>query len=170
MLCQTAQFTGLPAERLYQAFLSAKEHAAMTADGAQLVTFFRPTIGEAEVGQVGDELRAFGIRDPKGAVSYRLTAKLLHLVPGQVIVMAWRSAAWMAAVNATDVTDLDSTVVLTFKPNMAGSEVQLVQANVPGYKARIPDTGEEGPLSEIVNTHWSLLYWEPMRRYFAEAR
>ncbi len=32
---------------------------------------------------------------------------------------------------------------------------------------KIPETGEIGPLSQIVNTHWSLLYWEPMRHHFA---
>ena len=51
---------------------------------------------------------------------------------------------------------------------MAGTEVRLVQSNVPAYRVRIPETGEIGPLSEIVNTHWSLLYWEPMRTYFQQ--
>jgi hypothetical protein len=32
--------------------------------------------------------------------------------------------------------------------------------------ANVPETGEIGALSSIVNTHWSLLYWEPMRAYF----
>ena len=51
---------------------------------------------------------------------------------------------------------------------MAGTEVRLVQSNVPAYRVRIPETGEVGPLSEIVNTQWSLLYWEPMRAYFQQ--
>ena len=33
-------------------------------------------------------------------------------------------------------------------------------------KSNVPETGEIGALSSIVNTHWSLLYWEPMRAYF----
>ena len=41
-----------------------------------------------------------------------------------------------------------------------------MQSNVPSYRVHIPDTGEVGPLEQIVNTHWSVLYWDPMRRYF----
>ncbi len=63
-------------------------------------------------------------------------------------------------------TDLDSTVVLTFNKNIAGTEIQLVQVNVPDYKVSVPETGEVGSLSSIVNTHWNLLYWEPMKKYF----
>ena len=40
------------------------------------------------------------------------------------------------------------------------------KSNVPDYKVNVPETGEIGALSSIVNTHWSLLYWEPMRAYF----
>jgi len=29
-----------------------------------------------------------------------------------------------------------------------------------------PSCCQIGALSSIVNTHWSLLYWEPMRAYF----
>jgi hypothetical protein len=43
--------------------------------------------------------------------------------------------------------------------NVAEAGIQLVQASVP-------ETDEIGALSSIVNTHWSLLYWEPMRVYF----
>jgi hypothetical protein len=39
-------------------------------------------------------------------------------------------------------------------------------ANVPDCKVSVPETDEIGALSSIVNTHWSLLYWEPMRAYF----
>ena len=59
--------------------------------------------------------------------------------------------------------------MLTFSDNFAGAEIRLSQVNVPNYKVQVPDTGEVGPLSEIVNTHWSLLYWEPMRQYFQPA-
>jgi hypothetical protein len=45
--------------------------------------------------------------------------------------------------------------------------IVLSWRNLPDYKVKIPDTGEVGPLSQIVNTHWNLLYWEPMRHYFA---
>jgi hypothetical protein len=60
-------------------------------------------------------------------------------------------------------------VELRFAENVAGAEIQLVQVGVPDYKVHIPPTGETGPLSQIVNTHWNLLYWEPMRGYFSGA-
>jgi uncharacterized membrane protein len=34
------------------------------------------------------------------------------------------------------------------------------------YKVSVPETGEIGALSSIVNTYWNMLYWEPMRVYF----
>jgi hypothetical protein len=79
--------------------------------------------------------------------------------------MSWKNKVWDLALDPGDVTDLASTVVLTFVSNFAGAEIRLSQINVPAYKVHVPDTGETGPLSEIVNTHWSLLYWDPMKRY-----
>jgi hypothetical protein len=48
MFTHTAQPTGLRRERLYRAFLSAKDHAGMTADGVQLVTDRRRVVGSVE--------------------------------------------------------------------------------------------------------------------------
>ena len=122
--------------------------------------------GEVAYGKEGDELRVFGFTGPDGQTQFSLTAKILHLVPGRVIVLTWKNMVWNFALDPSEVTDLDSTVVLTFQKNIAGAEIQLVQVNVPDYKVSVPETGEIGSLSSIVNTHWSLLYWEPMRRYF----
>ena len=111
-------------------------------------------------------MRVFGFTGPDGQTQFSLTAKILHLVPGRVIVLTWKNMVWNCALDPSEVTDLDSTVVLTFQKNITGAEIQLVQVNVPDYKVSVPETGEIGSLSSIVNTHWSLLYWEPMRRYF----
>jgi uncharacterized protein YndB with AHSA1/START domain len=165
-LNQTVQFMGVAPETLYNAYLSSKDHGAMTLDGAQRATYYRPGAGPVAQGETGDELRAFEVADPDGKVQYRVTAKILKLVPGKLIVMSWRNLAWNMAVNPADVTDFDSTVVLTFKKNSAGAEIQFTQVNVPDYAVKLPDTGEVGPLSSIVNTHWSLVYWEPMKKYF----
>jgi uncharacterized protein YndB with AHSA1/START domain len=166
MISQTAHFPGLTPERLYHAFLSAEDHAAMTADGRQHVSYQRPDGQPADDPQAGDQLLAFGQPADGGAVEYRLTARLLDLVPGERIVMAWRSAAWDAATGAA--TDpATSVVVLRFASNMAGAEIRLDQTGVPVYEVQLPDTGERGPLETIVNTHWNLLYWEPMRQYFS---
>ncbi len=80
--------------------------------------------------------------------------------------MTWKNMVWDFALDPSEITDLDSTVVLTFRKNLAGAEIQLVQVNVPDYKVSVPQTGEIGSLSSIVNTHWNVLYWEPMKKYF----
>ena len=165
MISQTAHFPGLTPRRLYDAFLSAGDHAAMIADGRQRVSYQRPDGSPADGPQAGDRLLAFGQPTGDGTVEYRLTACLLDLVTGERIVMAWRTAAWDAAIGAAPATT-DSVVILRFAPTMAGAEILLDQAGVPAYEVYLPDTGERGPLESIVNTHWNLLYWEPMRRYF----
>jgi uncharacterized protein YndB with AHSA1/START domain len=165
MIAQTAHFPGVSPETLFNAYLSSQEHSAMTA-GSRPASFFRPGEGEVARGKEGDELRAFGFTDPDGQTQFALTAKILQLVPGKLIVLAWKNFVWNFALDAGEVTDLNSTVVLTFRKTIAGAEIQLVQVNVPDYKVSVPDTGEVDPLSSIVNTHWNLLYWEPMRSYF----
>jgi uncharacterized protein YndB with AHSA1/START domain len=168
MIAQTVQFTGISPETLYTAYLSSREHSAMTA-GSRPACYFRPEVGEVAHGQEGDELRAFGEADPDGQPHFSLHARIVQLVPGRLIVLAWKNMVWNYALDTSEITDLDSTVVLTFKQNLAGAEIQLVQANVPDYKVRVPETGEIGALSSIVNTHWNLLYWEPMRAYFQKS-
>ena len=165
MLAQTAHFPGVSPETLYHAYLSSSEHSAMTA-GGRPASFFRPGDGEVTRGKEGDELRAFGFTGPDGQIQFALSAKILQLVPERLIVLTWKTFVWNFALDPDEVTDLDSTVVLTFQKTIAGAEIQLVQVNVPDYKVSVPDTGEVGPLSSIVNTHWNLLYWEPMRSYY----
>ena len=165
MIAQTAHFPGVSPETLYDAYLSSRQHSAMTA-GSRPASFFRPGEGEVAHGKEGDELRAFGYTGPNGQAQFSLTAKILQLVPEKLIVLTWKNMVWNFALDPGEVTDLDSTVVLTFRKNIAGAEIQLVQVNVPDYKVSVPETGEVGPLSSIVNTHWHLLYWEPMRSYF----
>lgn len=168
MISQTAHFPGLTPQRLYDAFLSAEDHAGMTADGRQHVAYQRPDGSPADSPQAGDRLLAFGQPGGDGTVEYRLTARLLDLVTSERIVMAWRNAAWEAAVSAAPAATA-SVVVLRFAPTITGAEIRLDQVGVPVYEVHIPDTGERGPLECIVNTHWNLLYWEPMRRYFSPA-
>lgn len=165
MIVQTAQFTGANPDTLYDAYLSSATHSAMTA-GARPATFRRPGHGDVPDGNEGDELVAFGAQSEGGDTIYSLSARILRLVPKRLIVLSWRNMAWDQALDPDEITDLASTVELTFVANFAGAEVRLVQGNVPSYRVRIPDTGEVGPLEQIVNTHWSVLYWDPMRRYF----
>jgi hypothetical protein len=45
MIAQTAHFPGVSPEILYTAYLSSREHSAMTA-GSRPASFFRPGDGE----------------------------------------------------------------------------------------------------------------------------
>jgi hypothetical protein len=169
MIAQTANFTGVRPGELYDAYLLARDHTAMTAPGPLPAVFRRPGSGDVPRGEVGDELRAFAIPDSLGKLGYSLSGTILKLVPQRLIVMSWINSVWRMAVDPDDETDLPSTVELRFAENIAGAEIRLTQVGVPDYKVHIPPTGETGPLGEIVNTHWNLLYWEPMRRYFTRS-
>ena len=186
MIAQTVVFVGTTPEDLYEAFLSAREHAAMTADGKRAAAFHRPGIGAVDRPAPGDELRAVRLPGSDANPLYAVEAKILELVPGKRIVLEWRNLGWRLAVDRRRITDVPSIVALAFKKNLAGAEIQLVQVDVPDYEVRFPiglealadlpraerdaaegaPGGEAGVLSTIVNTHWSLVYWEPMKRYF----
>ena len=166
MLAQTVQFVGMTPGALYDAYLSSKDHAAMVGDGKVIATFHRPDVGDVDKGEEGDELRAWGFTASDGTTQYYLISTILKLVPGKLIVSSWRNAAWNLATTPNNITDLESTLILTFKKNIAGAEIQMVHVNVPDYEVYIPETGETEPLTTIVNTHWGLQYWEPMKRYF----
>jgi hypothetical protein len=73
---------------LYSMYLSPRAHGAIT--GGKVTVGARP----------GAKFRAFG-----GA----LTGRMLHTVPGRLIVQAWRSTAFHKR-------DLDSTLILHFLP------------------------------------------------------
>lgn len=166
MIIQTNQFIGIAPETLYNAYLSSAEHGKMTSQGDVIAGYHRPGVGDVPTGAVGDELRAWGFKDSEGNMVHNLKATILQLVPGKLAVMTWKNLPWNLATNPALITDLESTLVLTFKKTAFGSEIQMVHINVPDYEVHIPDTGETGPLNTIVNTHWGLQYWEPMKKYF----
>ncbi len=166
MIIQTNQFIGISPETLYNTYLSSEEHGKMTSQGDVIATYHRPGVGDVSVGEAGDELRAWGFTNKDGKLEYNLRATILRLVPGKLIVMSWKNLPWNLATNPKLVTDLESTLVLTFKKTAFGSEIHIVHVNVPDYEVHIPETGEIAPLNTIVNTHWGLQYWEPMKKYF----
>ena len=93
MIVQTAQFTGVDPDTLYDAYLSSATHSAMTA-GARPATFRRPGLGDVPHGNEGDELVAFGTKGEDGQTTFSLGARMLRLVPKRLIVMSWRNMAW----------------------------------------------------------------------------
>jgi len=170
MIIQTHEFTGISPETLYNAYLNSVEHGKMTTsgEGEEKTVWHRSGMGSVGTAQVGDELRAWGFKDSNGRQEYNLRATILSLVTGRLIVQRWKNLPWNLATNPKLITDLESTLVLTFKKTTFGAEIHMAHVNVPDYEVHIPDTGEVGPLSSIVNTHWGLQYWEPMKKYFAK--
>jgi hypothetical protein len=168
MIIQTNQFIGVSSETLYNAYLNSIEHGRMTSsgEGAELTTWHRPGVGDVPNATVGDELRAWGFRDNDGNQVYNLRATILSLAPGKLIVQRWKNLPFNLATHPEQITDMESTLILTFKNTAFGSEIHMVHVNVPDYEVFIPQTGEKAPLNTIVNTHWGLQYWEPMKKYF----
>jgi uncharacterized protein YndB with AHSA1/START domain len=120
----------LPASpaRLYAMYLDPKTHAAITGEPAR--------IGSKR----GAAFRAFG---------GTLTGTILQTVPNKLIVQSWRASHWKKS-------DLDSTLVLSFRPDPKGGRIHLVHVNVP-------DHDYEG-----VKEGWRIYYWKPWRDYLKD--
>lgn len=128
MLKIVQQTVVLPAspKKLYAMYLSRKGHG-----GGKVVISAR----------AGSKFSAFG-----GALSGRM----LHTVPGKLIVQAWRSKAFHKS-------DVDSTLILRFLP--AGrnrGRIDLVHVNVPRHDYKGVSKG------------WPAYYWKPWRKLLAK--
>ena len=99
---QTVRLPASP-RALYDIYMDARKHAAAVGSTVAISR------------KVGGAFRAFG---------GMLRGKVLAIVPGQMIVQAWRAGNWRR-------TDLDSVLILTFRRAPGGGRVDLVHANVP---------------------------------------
>ncbi|MFI4920354.1 MAG: SRPBCC domain-containing protein [Gammaproteobacteria bacterium] len=161
---QSAEFPGVSAQTLYDTYLSAKGHAAMTGFPAN---FYRPsTKMDVVVGQEGDEWGAFGVPGPDGKLKYLIGGKVLRLISGREIVMTWQAADWSEGATAAEAADMESVLILTFKKTFAGAEIQLVQVNVPDTAGKGTGNDDVTTEAEHVNTNWYFHYWLPMQKYF----
>lgn len=162
---QTIQFPGVAPEAVYAAYMSSKQHGAMTGFPA---TYYRPaTKQEVEVGQEGDEFRGFGVTGKDGKFQYLIGGRVLHLVPGREIVMTWHAAMWDGHGKSGE-TAPDCILVLTLKPSYGGTELQLVQVDIPEFPGMDVAAAANEYTSETsaVNTNWYFRYWAPMQKYF----
>jgi uncharacterized protein YndB with AHSA1/START domain len=117
----------LPASpaRLYRMYLDPKQHAAFTGSPVTIAA------------RAGARFEAFG-----GALS----GTILQLVANRLIVQAWRSTNFGKR-------DIDSTLVLTFRPRGKGARIELTHVNVAER--------DFGGVSE----GWSKYYFVPWRAY-----
>ena len=122
---QIAASLPAPPERLFDMYLDPKQHSGFT--GLPVIVSAIP----------GSTFSAFdGV----------ITGTILQVVPKRLIVQSWRSPYWGHA-------DLDSTLVLTFLPEVDGGRIELTQANVV-------DADFAG-----VSHGWEKYYWTPWRAY-----
>jgi len=114
-----------PAEKLFEMYLSPKKHAAITGGPVSISS------------KEGSRFRAFD-----GMIS----GKMLLVVPKYMIVQSWRGSHWKKE-------DIDSILILTFRPEGDAGRIDLVHVNVA-------DSDYEG-----VKEGWEKYYWKPWRGY-----
>jgi activator of HSP90 ATPase len=127
---QSIEFRNVSVKELYETYANSRKHAAAIGAEASIQR------------RVGGQFRAFG---PGG-----LTGKILHLVPGKIIVQTWRSLQrWQAQ-------ELDSVLVLTFEPTPRGARLNLTHSGVPNRDF------------DLFNQGWRERYWKPWKQYFSK--
>lgn len=125
-LVQAVTFATTPGE-LFEMYLDSDKHTGATG-------------GEARLGRgEGDSFTAWD-----GYIS----GLNLRIVPGRLIVQAWRASEFKDS-------DPDSILVLSFDRSPKGATVTLVHANVPDSKAK------------SLNSGWHEHYWKPWKAWIA---
>jgi activator of HSP90 ATPase len=123
-IVQSVTFKASP-EELFEIFTDAKKHSAAT--GAKAATSAK----------AGAKWRAF---------DGMILGKNLVVVPGRMIVQAWRASHW-------EESDLDSVLTLTFSKTKSGSRIDLVHVGVPQHDHKGVTKG------------WPQYYWNPWKAY-----
>lgn len=123
---QSVVFKSTPSE-LYKFFMDSAMHSAVTGAPARISSI------------VGGKWSAFD-----GMIGGRN----LLLIPGRMIVQAWRSHSWKAA-------DPDSILIVRFEKVPGGARVDLTHVGVPGYDHKGVTQG------------WKNYYWKPWKLYLS---
>ena len=121
---QSVTFKASPKE-LFEIFTDSKKHSAAT--GAKASVSAKP----------GAEWTAF---------EGMLSGKNLMVIPGQMIVQAWRGSHWKDS-------DPDSILILNFSKAPGGGKVDLVHVGVPQHDHKGVTKG------------WAQYYWVPWKAY-----
>ncbi len=123
-IVQSVTFKASP-EELFAIFTDSKKHSAATGAKASVSA------------KAGAKWKAHD-----GMIS----GKNLVVVPGRMIVQAWRAAPWKDS-------DLDSILMMNFSAAPGGGRIDLVHAGVP-------DHDHQG-----VSKGWPQYYWKPWKAY-----
>lgn len=122
------QFVNAPPKTVYNAFLDPRIHSAITGSKA--------TVERREGGTCT-------------AADGYIVGKYLRLQSGRRILQEWRTAEWPAQAPP-------SLVELRFNPVGDGTEVVMVQSQVPASQAPKYRRG------------WKEHYWGPLKKFFPE--
>jgi activator of HSP90 ATPase len=120
------QFVPAPPGELYDAYLNPKIHSTFT--GAE-------TVCERFVGGKFSAWNGY------------ITGKNVKLENGRRIVQEWQTTEWPNGYAP-------SLLEITFQPKGKGTEVHMVQKNVPAGQAKYYEKG------------WMDFYWVPVKKYF----
>jgi len=123
-IVQSVTFKASPQE-LFEMFTDSKKHSAAT--GAKASVSAKP----------GAKWRAF---------DGMILGRNLMVVPGHMIVQAWRASHWKDS-------DLDSILVMNFSEAPGGGRIDLVHVGVPQHDHKGVTQG------------WPSYYWEPWKAY-----
>ena len=126
---QSVIFKSSPSN-LYELFMDSAKHSDVTGAPADVSR------------EVGGKWNAHG---------GRIGGTNLALVPGRMIVQAWRSNGWKKI-------DPDSILVVRFTKVAGGTRVDLAHVGVP-------DHDHKG-----VTKGWKKYYWEAWKKYLAAAK
>lgn len=123
LIQQAAKFYASP-ETLFEMYMDSETHSAATGAPAKMSRELGGS-WSAHGGQIG--------------------GKNLMILPGRMIVQAWRAAHW----RKEDI----SVLILCFSKLSDGARLDLVHVGVPEYD------------HEGVSQGWPKYYWEPWRLY-----
>src|ERR1017187_290136 len=123
-IVQSMTFKASP-EELFAMFTDSKKHSAATGAKASVSA------------KAGAKWTAFG---------RMLLGENLAVVPGKMIVQAWRASHWHES-------ELDSILILNFSKAAGGGRVDMVHAGVPQHDHKGVTKG------------WPQYYWVPWKAY-----
>ena len=126
-IVQSVTFNASP-EELFAIFTDSKKHSAAT--GAKAIVSAKR----------GAKWSAF---------DGMILGRNLVVVPGHMIVQAWRASHWKES-------DLDSILILSFSKAPGGGKIDLVHVGVPQHDHKGVTKG------------WPSYYWVPWKAYLKE--
>jgi activator of HSP90 ATPase len=125
---QTVLIPKATPKQVYDAYTDPKKHTEFTDS---------PATGEPVVGGKYTAWDGY------------IFGKYLDLEDGKRVVQEWTTTDWEEAYGA-------SKLELTFKAVSKGTEITMVQSDVPK------------PLANDIKMGWTDFYWEPLKEYFSK--